>query len=167
MSFTPTLVCPNCKVKYFHDGAFAGKAVTCPRCASSIDVPADWQASIDRGGGPVKVRGKRFGLDYSLYGFCPLQAEGKMLGYEFYFRARHEHWTLAVSLQKDIEPAILSGQTEEPGFFSYDGYSGWHAEGSWADAGWMPFDVAIIIISQAAEQLERDLHPRDKGDRAG
>ena len=37
-------------------------------------------------------------------GTCPVQAEGTIDGYPFYFRSRHARWSLQVALSQDGDP---------------------------------------------------------------
>lgn len=37
-------------------------------------------------------------------GACPVQAEGTINGYPFYFRSRHEHWSIRIASDKDKDP---------------------------------------------------------------
>lgn len=63
-----------------------------------------------------------------LDGFAPVQAEGSVNGYGFWFRARGEHWS----------------------FHVYDSYGEIHNTigryGVWPDASWMDLDRAETII---------------------
>jgi hypothetical protein len=65
-------------------------------------------------------------------GNCPVQGEGTFDGKPFYFRARHESWSIGVG----GEPV---GNPE------------WYASKDWGDgpfkAGWMPVETAREIIA--------------------
>ena len=37
-------------------------------------------------------------------GKCPVQAEGTINGYPFYFRSRHARWSIRIALTKDGDP---------------------------------------------------------------
>lgn len=74
----------------------------------------------------------------SIGGNCPVQAEGTINGWPFYFRARGEHWSLSVA---------------EPGFEAC-GEEVWDYEEEYGDgpyaAGWMEVDEAHGFIAKAA-----------------
>lgn len=80
-----------------------------------------------------------------LGGNCPVQAEGTIEGKRFYFRARGEHWSMAVHPTADGD--YLSWPNDD---------AEWVYEEEWDvgpfDAGWMPEDVARGMIAKAAEQ---------------
>lgn len=71
-------------------------------------------------------------------GNCPVQAEGTIDGWPFYFRARGEHWSLEVA---------------EPGFEAC-GEAVWRHEEEYGGpqfaAGWMEQDEARGFIAKAA-----------------
>ena len=48
----------------------------------------------------LKLRGK-------IYGSGPVQAEGTINGFPFYFRARHDTWTFAISENPEIDPVDI------------------------------------------------------------
>jgi hypothetical protein len=74
-------------------------------------------------------------------GQCPVQAEGKLDGNEFYFRARGERWTLSVG-GADV---VASPD--------------WHYEESYGesrfDAGWMSKEEALNFLRKAANLYHR------------
>lgn len=77
-----------------------------------------------------------------LGGNCPVQAEGRIDGEPFYFRARGEHWRLDIGrVAFDSHPPL------------------WRHEEAWGDgpfaAGWMPEDVAREMIAKGAELYRR------------
>ena len=91
---------------------------------------------------PTRLEGK-------LSGFCPVQGVGTVAGHRFYFRARHDSWTFAVSADRDVDPVDI----QLPG-------QGFRREGSYtqSDAGWMPLDEAEAIIRNCVrEYLGRDI----------
>lgn len=72
-------------------------------------------------------------------GNCPVQAEGKINGEPFYFRARGEHWSMSI------------GGTDVVG------NPHWYYEedfGVWPDAGWMTEKQAREFISEAAQKFD-------------
>jgi hypothetical protein len=83
---------------------------------------------------------------------APVQAEGTILGKPFYFRARHEHWSFAVSENPGVDPIDI--QTPEQGsahgFFAEEEYG----EESFA-ASHMPLEEAERIIGRCADMYLR------------
>ena len=78
-------------------------------------------------------------------GNCPVQAEGTIDGFPFYFRARGERWTMTVANKKDTAREEL-----------YSGYPDtWHYEEPYGDgpfaAGWMEEKEALAFIYKAAD----------------
>lgn len=111
------------------------------------------------------------GIMVGFYGtFCPVQAEGTIDGFRFYFRARGSRWSLSIAPPGPVHPAnvgllvpdeigrVASGEItweegeQHPGFF-HDEY--W---GEWPTAGWMSNQDAIACIISGAERfrLERE-----------
>lgn len=70
-------------------------------------------------------------------GNCPVQAEGKINGEPFYFRARGERWSIGIG--GDV--------VGEPDWYYEEDYPG----GTFA-AGWMTEAEARTFIDQAAER---------------
>ena len=75
-------------------------------------------------------------------GQCPVQAWGTLLGFPFYFRARHAHWSFAVAKvgedpTMDGVPPLLFERVERWGKGEFD-------------AGYMLEDVAWKFIVQSA-----------------
>lgn len=82
------------------------------------------------------------GIEY-LGGNCPVQSEGTIDGKRFYFRARGEHWSL------DVHP------TADGDYLSWSDHDiAWCHREAWGDgpyaAGWMPEDVARMMIQKGA-----------------
>ena len=78
----------------------------------------------------------------------PVQAWGTVLGRDFYFRSRHEHWEFAVSESPDIDPADLFPDANRECLFLREGQYG---QGRFA-ASYMPLDVAAQIIERCARE---------------
>lgn len=78
-----------------------------------------------------------------LGGFCPVQAEGTINGHPFYFRARHEEWTLGIA-EWGQDPIDID--FEHQGYFVLQPYG----EGP-EEAGYMTHEVARAIIQEQAE----------------
>lgn len=82
-------------------------------------------------------------------GFCPVEGEGMVDGYEFYFRARGQRWTLYV--------AAVAGETGDP----LDA-SAWSTGAPWGNepssAGYMSDEEAWRLIEEgvAKWRVERE-----------
>lgn len=74
-------------------------------------------------------------------GYCPVQAEGTIDGQPFHFRARHQHWLLAIG---GDDPA------DDPEWVYEEPYG----DGPSA-AGYMEVDEAKQFICAAAERYAR------------
>lgn len=95
-------------------------------------------------------------LDLNYYFTCfaaPVQAEGTLFGYPFYFRSRHEHWSFSLSEHDDLDPVDI--QTEEGakgyGFFREERYGS-----EKYDASYMSIEDAEAIIKRCAEEYARE-----------
>ena len=83
-----------------------------------------------------------------LGGNCPVQAQGKIDGEPFYFRARGEHWSICIG--SDVE------DDRNTSFHGRDviGNPRWYFEEEWGagpyDAGWMEMEEARQMIEAAA-----------------
>lgn len=79
---------------------------------------------------------------HSIGGNCPVQAEGTIDGYEFYFRARGEKWSMAIG-GADIIAA-----------------PDWYYEEPYGDmpfaAGWMTEVEALRYVAQALEKWSEE-----------
>ena len=74
---------------------------------------------------------------FEVYGSCPVQAFGTVLGRGLYFRARHDGWSFAV--------ADHAGRLPSDGYFDSDGF---YREADYPNAGWMPHREAVAIIER-------------------
>jgi hypothetical protein len=83
----------------------------------------------------LRVVAPEYGATFEVYGKCPVQAFGSVLGRDLYFRARHDAWTFDV--------ADRAGNLPSDGFFESDGF---YREGQCPKAGWMPLEDAVKII---------------------
>jgi hypothetical protein len=84
-----------------------------------------------------------------LGGNCPLQAEGRIDGKPFYFRARGESWSLGIGGEPVLDPEW--GHLEDWGDGPYS-------------AGWMEEAEALRMIAKGAA-MYREAHPQASGDR--
>lgn len=74
---------------------------------------------------------------FEVYGNCPVQGFGEVLGRELYFRARHGGWS--------FEVADRAGKLPSDGFRDSDGF---FREGNHPNACWMPLHEAVKIIAR-------------------
>lgn len=78
----------------------------------------------------------------SIGGNCPVQAEGTINGVPFYFRARHEHWSLSIG-----EDPIMRDDA-------------WFYQEPWPhgrfQAGWMSQEEARQCIDKAINKYLKD-----------
>lgn len=82
---------------------------------------------------------------------APLQIEGNVNGKAFYFRARWDQWTFAISYDDKVHPAkILSSKD---GFFFRCGDVG--ESGGYA-ASWMSVDEAMDIIARCIRSYNEE-----------
>ena len=84
----------------------------------------------------LRVEAPEYDATFEVYGNCPVQAFGTVLGRELYFRARHEGWSFDV--------ADHAGNLPSDGYRDSDGS---YREGRYPNAGWMPLREAVKIIA--------------------
>lgn len=99
-------------------------------------------------------RGTVDGNDFGGYveSNCPVESFGRLLRVDgsvicWFFRARWSGWRLYVGPE-----SMLIGE------FVSDDEAVWYADGGWGDfaeAGWMPYDVAVKIIDEALTRYLR------------
>ena len=88
------------------------------------------------------------GLSGYIYGNGPVQGYGKIDGYPWYFRARHDFWHMEITDVKDMEPEDLP--------IVGDAYSGWEISENWGkghEASYMPESVALALIESVVEKF--------------
>jgi hypothetical protein len=73
---------------------------------------------------------------FEVYGACPVQAFGSVLGRELYFRARHGEWSFDV--------ADSEGRLPSDGYRDSDGF---YREGIDPHNGYMPLSEAVAVIA--------------------
>ncbi|HEY7313388.1 MAG TPA: hypothetical protein VH643_28825 [Gemmataceae bacterium] len=83
----------------------------------------------------VTVAAPEFDASFEVYGNCPVQGFGTVLGRDLYFRARHDRWSFDV--------ADHAGNLPSDGYQNSDGF---YREGEYSNAGWMPLSDAVEII---------------------
>ena len=94
------------------------------------------------------------GLECHIYGHAPVQADGRLAGHPFYFRARWSGWTFTLCTNADIEPAAMD-EGDKPGFFrngEFEGFALWGEYGSQTEASYMPYAVAERLIRECVAQ---------------
>ena len=105
-------------------------------------------------------------LDGQLYGQCPVQGEGRIAGYYFYFRARGAHWTCAAYFDlANPEPSHFAGLEPDAHdqLFEVDGVSGYVHCGDYGsnfDAGYMPYEDAEYFVRIFARDFLTKLQER-------
>ena len=78
-------------------------------------------------------------------GACPVQIEGEINGYPYYFRARGRGGSIQIALTGGELPTLNPAPPDH-----------WFYEEEYGDgfsAGWMPDDVAMRFIEQAAAKF--------------
>jgi hypothetical protein len=88
------------------------------------------------------VDAPEFDAEFEIYGNCPVQAFGTILGRELYFRARHDEWS--------FEVADCAGNLPSDGFRDSDGF---YREGDYPNAGWIPLRKAVAIIERCMREF--------------
>jgi hypothetical protein len=97
-----------------------------------------------------------------IYGNCPVQADGRVRGNPFYFRARHDAWTFVACLDSENMDLASSIQPSEDvgGPFIDSGHRGWYASGDWQNAGWMKENEAASLICESCREFRAFLEAR-------
>lgn len=88
------------------------------------------------------VTAPEYDASFEVSGNVPVQASGNAFGRELYFRARHDRWSCELS--------------DSLGNFPSDGYmdsDGFYLEGKHSNAGWMPHDIAVDLITAFLRQV--------------
>jgi hypothetical protein len=91
--------------------------------------------------GRITVDAPQLGARYEVYGNAPVQGFGAVSAREIYFRARHDGWS--------FEVADHQGRLPSDGFRDSDGF---HLQGAYANASWMPVEKAVRIIDECLRQ---------------
>lgn len=85
--------------------------------------------------GRLFVTAPEYDATFEVWGSCPVQGIGTVLGRELYFRARHGGWSFDV--------ADHAGHLPSDGYFGSDGF---YREAAYPNAGWMPHQEAVKTI---------------------
>jgi L-amino acid N-acyltransferase YncA len=102
-----------------------------------VDVQPD-PAGLQR----LIVTAPEFDASFEVYGNCPVQGFGSVLGRFLYFRARHDGWS--------FEVADHAGNLPSDGYFDSDGF---YRDGDYPNAGWMPHRKAVAIIERCLREF--------------
>ena len=74
-------------------------------------------------------------------GYCPVQAEGTVDGFPFYFRSRYDTWTVYIATNKDSDPL------DEQSWVNHEAYP----SGGQFSAGYAPREECVEFISKCAK----------------
>ncbi|MBL0267941.1 MAG: hypothetical protein IPP99_04515 [Chitinophagaceae bacterium] len=100
-----------------------------------------------------QIENAELNLSGKIYGVSPVQAEGTVNGFLFYFRARYDEWTFAISEHAEIDPVDiqLPESGKQYGYFAVGKY------GTEFDykASYMEFDVALDIIQRCCAEYQQ------------
>jgi hypothetical protein len=88
------------------------------------------------------VTAPEFDAIFEVYGNCPVQGFGAVLGRELYFRARHDGWSFDVADHAGGLPS--DGYRDSDGFYREDDYP---------NAGWMPLQEAVKIFMRCLREF--------------
>jgi hypothetical protein len=93
------------------------------------------------------------GLNGTIDGVAPVQAEGTINGCSFYFRARWHEWTFAISEHAEIDPVDIQfpEQGNQYGYFAEGQYGG---ENEYK-ASYMENDMVLDIIQRCSLEYTR------------
>jgi hypothetical protein len=87
------------------------------------------------------VEAPEYDARFEVWGDCPVQALGSVLGREMYFRARHDGWTFDV--------ADHTGRLPSDGSWNSDGF---YRAGDYPNASWMALRKAVSIIERCLRE---------------
>jgi len=150
MSQLQTVECPHCKQRLCHDGGVSGRTVECPRCHNDLTIPADDRWHNDP---PRVLRDEGIDLNGEIAGQAPVQADGRMWGRSFYFRAKWDRWSFTACVSADIDASWINPPKDEAGLFRDGEYRGFYLSGDYPGASFMRYDVAEAIIRQCGQRL--------------
>ncbi len=104
-----------------------------------MDVQPD-PAGLER----LFVTAPEFDATFKVYGNCPVQGFGTVLGRDLYFLARHDGWSFDV--------ADHAGNLPSDGYQNSDGF---YREDVYPNASWMPLPEAVAIIEKCLREYTR------------
>jgi hypothetical protein len=104
------------------------------------------------------------GLSGFVGGNAPVQGEGRVFGYPFYFRARGVGWTCAIYLNREYPWASDNYAGVEPDdahdvFFVESGVAGFVHSGDDDNASYMPVEKAKQLIRACAASFIQKMAP--------
>ncbi len=143
------VVCPHCNEQLFTDGSAAGREVPCPGCSTTLVLPGQRAPS-------ASVKDEQAGIEYELDGQHPVQANGRVHGHRFYFRAKWDAWSFTLCMTGCDPSGLVT--PEQRGYFSDGEDEGFYLEesfGSETDASYMTPAQAEAIIRACASVFER------------
>ncbi len=151
MSSLQSVQCLNCGGQIFHDGSVAGRTIPCPDCGEHVQLPGVQPPT-------GKIHDEALGFDCVIYGRHPVQAEGRVRGHPFYFRAKWDFWTFTVCKNNENPevPSCINPPKDEPGFFQDGEYQGFYLSGDYGadkDASNMKVDIAGKIIRNCVKKF--------------
>lgn len=88
------------------------------------------------------IMAPEFDATFEVYGECPVQGFGTVLGRDLYFRARHDRWNFDV--------ADHDGNLPSDGYRDSDGF---YREGEYQSAAWMSLEKAVAIIERCLREF--------------
>ena len=144
------ILCPNCSEEILHDGSACGTEFPCPQCNTLLVMP---------GRKPDSLEVKTGQYNYVIYGQHPVQADGLVLGYHFYFRAKWDFWDFTVCTSHDFPdaPTIIEPADGKDGFFTFEEYEGYRIGKDYGtDASYMSIETANCIIKKCVESFLGD-----------
>jgi hypothetical protein len=92
-----------------------------------------------------------------LSGQAPVQAEGHIKGYPFYFRAKWDSWTFTVCLNGTGDPICIGPPSDEDGLFKDREHQGFYMGRHFPEAGYMRYDEAEALILSCAQLFLRQI----------
>ena len=95
-----------------------------------------------------RIENAELGLIGTIYGLAPVQGKGTINGFSFYFRARWDEWTFAISEHSEIDPVDIqyAGQGIQYGYFAEGQYGKeWEYK-----ASYMENDTVLDIIQRCS-----------------
>ncbi|MCP3927320.1 MAG: hypothetical protein GY714_32590 [Desulfobacterales bacterium] len=141
------IICPDCKEEFMHDGSGAGCVMMCTSCNKYFIISGEYLTDF--------VKTDKY--HYNVYGQHPVQADGYILDFNFYFRAKWDFWDFTICTSHDyIDVAsFLNPPEDKHGDFEYnDGekiYKGYWLDsryGNNTDASYMDLKTANKIIQK-------------------
>lgn len=161
------LSCPVCGNSFLYDGSAAGTGFKCPDCQNEVPIPG------------TRTRNEITEQDYhfTLFGNHPVQAEGRVLGHPFFFRAKYDFWDFTVVTSHECmaqashcdAPEMAHGyfmvidEGEPEGHIEWQGYWLDGRYGSGTDAGNMDQVTASEIIEDCLKAfIDEERHPGPK-----